>query len=561
MKGVVYDSSGSQLAATSAVSEATFSGGNLGYYVGGSPGYPVYIDYVTKTSLSSSGGDSSDAFTDSSQKIVADSFNTENFDPYDIERGASGASFVRPNDYSGSNPFGCVYQGTSSLKFSGENTEMISRPGDSLPDLEAYPSAGDSFTCYFMATDGADKLNITYGVQNHTDRYYVHIDLKNDKVMSMKYKGGSSHVLDSIESGFTLSEDTWYYITVHWTTDGKHDVYLYDLNENTIAEVEGLDSEWTSGGIGFDAYNGDGGTVYFDEFYIGEASEGKGGWGTRSRRDESTQEGDQYTKVFDTYFFIDDHDVYDVPYQLDDGTEITVYQHRLVIGGMYHGYLLDNDFERDPLPGKVHSNPVMGDNHFEASVTSGTDSNLTQNGYNYFDYSGNNTYSMALTGTEYDNWVENEWDSKLTRENQKQTAIENGSTENDWPSWFDIGLGVGSAVSLLWKSLGYYVVPIAIGKLITEIADEQGADCGFVTNGSATTQSLKWDFCDEKPVNGHAVQLLVNVPAGDQIEVEFEHWVNDPSESFDAKNACRWNLTFEGDSSTLEAPNSTLYEK
>jgi hypothetical protein len=137
---------------------------------------------------------------------------------------------------------------------------MIRRTG--LPNE---PAAGDVFSCWVRATGGANKLNVTYGVQDHKNRYYVHVDFNDDEFMILKYQDGESILLDKQTSGFTLSEDAWYQVIVDWRTNNRH-VATLSTNNGPI-QLSGVDSTWTRGGIGFDAYlSSSGGTVYFDHF-------------------------------------------------------------------------------------------------------------------------------------------------------------------------------------------------------------------------------------------------------------------------------------------------------
>ncbi|MFC4552402.1 hypothetical protein [Halorussus sp. GCM10023401] len=136
---------------------------------------------------------------------------------------------------------------------------MISTSG-----LVDYPTTGDTIRCWVRATGGADDTNFTYGVQDHDNRYLVRIDFVNDKFELWRHEGGQSYVLDSQSSGFSLAEDAWYGIEIEWQDDGTHTGILFDEGQSTLAQVSATDSTWTEGGIGFDAYLGSGGTVYYD---------------------------------------------------------------------------------------------------------------------------------------------------------------------------------------------------------------------------------------------------------------------------------------------------------
>lgn len=233
------DSSGSQISQISAT-DSTWEAGGIGFdaYLG--DGGTVYIDKAT---------------IESGSRVlpynrVIDSFEDGDLSEYSFDRGQTGASVVQ----------GPTYGGSSVLMLSNDDTEMISTSG-----LEYYPAAGDVFSAWVRGTDGAEDINFTYGVQDHDNRYLVRVDLANDELEFWRHEGGQSYVLSSQTSGFTLSEDAWYNIDVDWRNPGTHIITLYDCTGNQLAQIEGTDTAWASGGIGYDAYLGDGGTVYFDQ--------------------------------------------------------------------------------------------------------------------------------------------------------------------------------------------------------------------------------------------------------------------------------------------------------
>ena len=184
---------------------------------------------------------------------TVDDFEDSDLSEYEFDRGSSGASIVTSPTYSGA----------YALEISGTNTEMISMDG-----LEHYPAAGDVFSTWLRGTNGADQINITYGVQNHTNRYLVRVDFANDELAIWRHEDGTSYVLAKETSGFTLGEDTWYEVQIEWKTDGTHVLTLFDKSGSQMSQMSATDSTWTAGGIGYDAYLGDGGAVYFDHTQI-----------------------------------------------------------------------------------------------------------------------------------------------------------------------------------------------------------------------------------------------------------------------------------------------------
>ena len=231
----ITDESGTQLTQISAT-DSTWVKGGIGYdaYLATSGG-TVYFDQITKE-------------TSAPSNLVIDSFEDGALSEYVFDRGESGAT-VTTN---------AAYIGSQALEISGTNTELISMYG-----LDYYPSAGDLFSTWVRATGGADLVNITYGVQNHLNRYYARVSFGGDRIKIYRYEDGSS-VLLAKQTGLNLSEDTWYEVEIDWKEDGTHIFTLYDTNGTQISQISATDSTWSAGGIGYDAYLSNGGTVYFD---------------------------------------------------------------------------------------------------------------------------------------------------------------------------------------------------------------------------------------------------------------------------------------------------------
>ena len=271
----LFDESGNQVSQITGT-DSTWTVGGIGYdaYLG--DGGTVYIDHTQ---------------IHSGREIVSaneviDSFEDSDLAEYSFDRGSSGASVV-------SDP---TYAGSSVLELSGTNTEMISTSG-----LDHYPVAGDVFSCWVRGTGGADDINFTYGVQDHDNRYYVRVDFANNDLFLFRYENGSGTPLAE-DGSASLSEDTWYNVEVDWRKTGTHTVTLYDCDGGQVAQITGDDSTWTSGGIGYDAYLGSGGTVYFDyvaihlsmidDFEDGDLAEYGGDTGSFDVQSSTILEGD-----------------------------------------------------------------------------------------------------------------------------------------------------------------------------------------------------------------------------------------------------------------------------
>ncbi|MFC6734526.1 hypothetical protein [Haladaptatus sp. GCM10025893] len=228
------------LTATTSATDLTWSSGGIGYDAYLATGGTVYIDYVTI--------DGSDTYGITANSTI-DGFEDGDLSEYSFNQGASGASVV-------TSP---VFSGTKVLEIDGTNTEMISTTG-----LSRYPEAGERFSYWIRTTDGAEDINLSYGVQDHDNRYYIRVDVVNNDLILSRYESGIAYQLASDSSGYTLSEDSWYEIEVAWAENGHHKVTLYDNSRHQVARVSAVDVTWLSGGIGYDAYLATGGTVYID---------------------------------------------------------------------------------------------------------------------------------------------------------------------------------------------------------------------------------------------------------------------------------------------------------
>ena len=234
------DAAGNQLAQISAT-DSTWSSGGVGYDAYLSDGGTVYIDYVTKGTRDPSDG-----------RLIVDNFEDNDLDEYRFDRGSSGASVVTSPTKTGSH----------ALEIAGTSTEMISTSW-----LPHYPSAGSTISYWVRGTGGADDLNLSYGVQDHTNRYFVRVDIANNDLFLFRYEGGNSYQLAE-DATVSLSQDAWYEVEVEWARDGTHTVTLFDNSGTQLAQISATDSTWSSGGIGYDAYLSSGEAVYFDSVTI-----------------------------------------------------------------------------------------------------------------------------------------------------------------------------------------------------------------------------------------------------------------------------------------------------
>jgi hypothetical protein len=181
---------------------------------------------------------------------TVDRFKDATLSNYSFDRGESGASVVSSPSRSGK----------SALSLANTATEMTSTDG-----LPTYPSAGETVSYWLRGDGGAADVNLSYGVQDADNRYFVRVDLANADLMLFRYEDGMAHQLDSDSSGYTLSQKTWYELVVDWSEEGNHMATLRDADGNHVARVSGSDGTWSSGGIGYDAYLDCGQRVVLDD--------------------------------------------------------------------------------------------------------------------------------------------------------------------------------------------------------------------------------------------------------------------------------------------------------
>jgi hypothetical protein len=190
---------------------------------------------------------------DSTDSTVVDDFEDGDLSEYTFDRGSSGASVVTSPTHSGS----------YALQFAEDYVEAISTSG-----LDIYPAEGDTFSFWVRASGGANNINVTWGVQDHNNRYYAKLYPSDGKFYLFTYKDGSGSSQDG-DSGLAISQDAWYEIEIDWATDGTQTATLYDSSGSQLSQISMTDATWSSGGIGYDAYLGSGEFAYFDYVNIG----------------------------------------------------------------------------------------------------------------------------------------------------------------------------------------------------------------------------------------------------------------------------------------------------
>ncbi len=535
----LYDSSGSQLGQISA-SDSTWTSGGIGYdaYFGSSGG-SAYFDYIT---TESSGGDSGGS-TSKYTKSNVDTFeNTDkNLDAYRFDRGKSAAGIVTETESTGTQVYGPTYSGTQALKIGGSTaTEMISLPGDGLPD---YPEAGDNIACYIKTTGGADNFNFSWGVQGHQNRYYAKLRPEADRMYLFKYKDGNGTVLAS-ESGLSMSQDTWYWIEIEWGADGTQTVELYDLDGNTLAECTGSDSEWSTGGVGFDAYIDSGEAVHFDECAIVK-NEGqhKGGWGTVAVPSygeccpNGTSEDGTWYNVDNFVFYLD----YGGNFTNEKDGQII---HDFQVSGTFHTHEVEKPFTPDPTTDDLQANSKQINTKVKATVSDSA--SVTPANDNY-------TWAYGLGGLKYENWKSDEsnYIEKTPSFDDFKTAAENNALVSDAGSVNDFFLeGLWFATNVvIGRFSGDTAFAMGLIELLGGFGDDPEPNCDYVTDDAKPDVELsEWYWCNS-PISlvSASRSLRVAVPKGDgNVTLNIKQLVGgqgDPQDDFLTENLCKWEIT------------------
>ena len=520
---------------TEGSTDPQFTSTGVGYSVYLSSGETAQFDYATTTGGSNSGGSTS----------VYKQSNVDNFevadkklDAYRFDRGESGTAIIADSDTTGTQVGGPTYSGTRALQIKDSSaTEMISLPGDGLED---YPEAGDTFKCYVKAMGGADNFNLSWGVQGHSDRYYVKVKPSSGSMYLFKYKNNDGTVLDST-SGLSVSQDTWYYIEVVWNTDGTQTVELYDLDGNELGKCSGVDTEWSTGGVGFDAYLGSGEAVHFDDYVIVEQEgEFTGGWGPNHvwrYNSESTGDPD-WNKIEDFHYFLN---YSGAKKEIDSDGNLDKIVHEFMISGFGQTFKKHSDFQYDPL-------------QKELDVATGIDANKividvdTTNQSPGIRVPDNKTWTAGFTGPQWSNWknTDSNWDTEVGFNQFKKRAIDESVLAKDDSDY--MGKALYFAFNT-WVAMSFSTgvgVGLSALKLLADAAYDPPSNCE-PTDDPATDyhEVIGWDYCDPMSLTVHHrfLELELEPNQGDvnvAIEQEFQ---SIPNETFQADNICRWELT------------------
>ena len=169
-----------------------------------------------------------------------------------------------------------VYEGEYSLYMRGGNSGEKDNMIYSLKGLPRYPKKGD--TVSFKYNHISDGVRFIFAMQDINNYYFVHVynntaggsTLAIDKCVD----GNTSTISSLTTETYLLDKNIWYEVRVEWKKDGTIILTLLD-GEIVKDSISGVDTEFSSGGIGFIIYadRGKGGSRsegYVDNIKIGE---------------------------------------------------------------------------------------------------------------------------------------------------------------------------------------------------------------------------------------------------------------------------------------------------
>jgi hypothetical protein len=322
-------------------------------------------------------------------------------------------------------------------------------------------------------------------------------------------------------------------------------VELYDVAGNVLSECSGVDSEWSSGGVGFDAYLDSGEAVYFDDCVIvHKESPYKGGWGPNhvvSYDSEPTNyhaDGD-WNQVDDFHFFLN----YDGAKELvnDDGST-DKFVHVFHAGAIFQTYKKEATFKYDPRQKDLAPEAIQGGTKIHGFVSgSQSTTSITPMNDKY-------TWAFAAGRTEWSNWKDDDsnWDNQVRFDEFKRNAIEAGPLdEGDSDSVAKLlYFAFNSAIALTAPS--GVAIAISTIELLGDLAFNPDSNC---TGGDPNTDSgeqdvewIEWDWCDPMTLSVSMRSFEVKVePGTGHSDVRIRHGVL-PADNFSTDNACQWSI-------------------
>jgi hypothetical protein len=386
-----------------------------------------------------------------------------------------------------------------------------------------------------------------------TDFYFLNLDFTNDRITLFKRVDGSSSSING--TPVTLSADTWYYPEIHWGTDGTHEVYLYDIDENLVAEFTATDTTHGSGGVGFLTYvSSSDERHYWDHYILGQHStDHSGGYGPDPFRRTYKEENGASVDLYENYEFFFN---YDGIYQPDGS-------HYFSVGGFFNTYGIVEDYNvgSDSLT----KDDVLADNavdyvELDVQLTKPDGSSVPSS------YKGGNNVLMErqdalsdyifLNDTKWENWKDDELHNEYKRDQIRDEAINVGAIspsekEDLWLAVAGVGLGFGSLfISGGTSGLVLTGAQHALGgyAILDQLMDEW--DCGL-SNDNATYDHdyIKLNPCNRvtNPFIGHIVSYRIDYSdLSEPLELTVTQTVHGNVDGVNTKTQRTWKYDIPG---------------
>jgi len=188
---------------------------------------------------------------------IVDDFEDNDISEYSVDTGnfSTVTSTVQSGTY--------ALEGTTGS--SGEGRQIHSTSG-----LANYPSAGDIYRTNVYLTESGDDPFIYFGTQSESkdpNGYRVFI-AKGSSTLEFQSITGSTNVTSIASTGATIPTAEWLELEVDWGASGDFTITLYNSAGAEIASVTGSDTNFTSGGIGWQTGSNNQSTQYFDNARI-----------------------------------------------------------------------------------------------------------------------------------------------------------------------------------------------------------------------------------------------------------------------------------------------------
>jgi len=199
-------------------------------------------------------------------------FTTYSNAGFDIDFEADNTCGIDRGNYDSFESEFSVYRGQSEVERSGcalqgyvNNTALWSFSGYS-----DYPQRGDKIRYWTRSSDATTGNEFLFGVQDVSNYYMLRFFPDNNEIRLDKVVGGSSNFLTWTTSA-NIQGGQWYEVVIDWgaTQNDTVSIEVLDTNGNVVGTTEVIDTEFDTGGVGYqyDRFDGTGKT-YWDSVRV-----------------------------------------------------------------------------------------------------------------------------------------------------------------------------------------------------------------------------------------------------------------------------------------------------